>query len=532
MDLVSSFLIGIDVGSSVCKCMIVDDNLRPISQNAQPYPTRHPQNAAAEQNPEDWYRSACQAVRNCLDSGGIEPASVAGISIAGPAHSVALMDDAGNILHPTIHWSDLRSAPQAERLEEEYGDAIFAATLCRVNPAWTLPQLLWLRENKPAVYQRLGRILVVKDYVRYRLTGRYQTDVYDAIGTQLYNAHAGAWSPDLLEIVGLTEEMLPEARPATEISGGLTRAAARDCGLREGTPVAVGSGDSVVEAAGIGAIAPGHCVLKLGTSANVNLVMRDAKPHPGAIAYRHVVDPYWFAITATNSGTSTLLWFAETFCRSATERLAGQPAYRQVEALAADSVPGARGLLFHPYLQGERSPYWDPHLRGDFVGIHRQHRLKDFARAILEGVAYSLRDCFELVNTIGDSIDRLYLIGGGAENRLWSQIICNAIGRKLSKPVVQSAAYGAAILAGIATGVFHGWADALNVAKTACRGLAARRCVQAALRGGVRQVPGGGGGSPAACSATAAADSHRGAVDADPQYSFAQDTGCRCAWRL
>ena len=286
-----SFLIGIDVGSSACKCVIVDERLRPISQHGQLYPTRHPRYAAAEQDPQDWYRSACQAVRNCLDSSGINPASVAGISVAGPAHSVALMDGAGNILHPTIHWSDLRSAPQAERLEAEYGDAIFASTMCRVNPAWTLPQLLWLQENRPAVYQRLRRILVVKDYVRYRLTGRYQTDVYDAIGTQLYDVHAGAWSPDLLEIVDLTAEALPEVRPATEIGGGLTRAAARDCGLREGTPVAVGSGDSVVEAAGIGAIAPGHCVLKLGTSANVNLVMRDAKPYPGAIVYRHVVDP-------------------------------------------------------------------------------------------------------------------------------------------------------------------------------------------------------------------------------------------------
>ena len=458
----SSFLIGIDVGSSACKCMIVDDRLRPISQHAQSYPTQHPRYAAAEQDPEDWYRSACQAVRKCLDASGIAPARVAGISIAGPAHSVALMDEAGAILHPTIHWSDLRSTPQAERLETDCGDAIFAAAMCRVNPAWTLPQLLWLRENRESVFRRLRHILVVKDYVRYRLTGLYQTDIYDAIGTQLYDLRADAWSPALLEIIDLAEEALPQVLPATDISGVLTEAAARDCGLLKGTPVAVGSGDSVVEAAGIGAIEPGHCLIKLGTAANVNLVTGEAKPYSGAIVYRHVVDPHWFAITATNSGTSTLQWFAETFCRSSAQHPAGQPPHKQVEALAADSVPGARGLLFHPYLQGERSPYWDPHLRGDFVGIHRQHRLEDFARAILEGVAFSLRDCFELVNTFGGSIHQLYLIGGGAESQLWSQIVCDAIGRKLSKPVVQSAAYGAAILAGIATGLFDGWEDALK----------------------------------------------------------------------
>ena len=459
----SRFLVGIDVGSSACKCIIVDDRLRPISQGAQTYPTHYPQAAAAEQDPEDWYRSACQAIRSCLESSGIEPASVAGIAVAGPAHSVALMNGAGDILHPTVHWSDLRSTPQAERLETDCGDAILAAALCRVNPAWTLPQLLWLRENRHTIYRRLRRILVVKDYVRYRLTGLYQTDPYDAIGTQLYDVQAGAWSPALLDIVDLAEEALPEVRPATDISGGLTRAAARDCGLLAGTPVAVGSGDSVVEAAGLGAIEPGHCILKLGTAANVNLVMRAAKPYPGAILYRHVVDPHWFAITATNSGTSTLQWFAETFCRSATLYPAGQPAYQQVEALAADSVPGARGLLFHPYLQGERSPYWDPHLRGDFVGLDRRHRLEDFARAVLEGGAYSLRDCFELVSTFGESISQLHLIGGGAKSQLWSQLVCDVLGLPVLKPVEQSAAYGSAILAGIATGLFQDWADAQRV---------------------------------------------------------------------
>ena len=287
--------------------------------------------------------------------------------------------------------------------------------------------------------------------------------VYDAIGTQLYDVHAGVWSDALLNLVGLSKEWLPEVRPSGDICGGLTRAASRDSGLLEGTPVAVGSGDSVVEAAGIGAIAPGHCILKLGTAANVNLVMREPKPISGAICYRHVVDPYWFAITATNSGTSTLQWFAETFCRSEPAPTEARPIYQLVEDLAADSLPGARGMLFHPYLQGERSPYWDPHLRGNFIGLDRRHRLEDFARAVLEGVAYSLRDCFELVSSFDESISKLYLIGGGAKSRFWSQLVCDVLGRPLVKPPIQSAAYGAAILAGIATGVFRGWSDAQRI---------------------------------------------------------------------
>ncbi len=455
-----SFLIGLDVGSSACKCMIVDDGMRIICECAQSYPTCYPQSGYAEQDPEDWYQSACLAVRMCLESSGVEAASIIGVSIAGPAHSIALLDCAGSILRPTIHWSDLRSTRQTERLEDEHGDAIFETTYCRVNPAWTLPQLLWLKENQPTLYKRVRRILVVKDYVRYRFTGSFQTDVYDAIGTQLYDVQSDCWSDALLDLVGLAKECLPDIQPATELSGGMTRVAARDTGLRAGTPVAVGSGDSVVEAAGIGAIEPGHCILKLGTAANVNLVSQEPKRHSGAILYRHVVDPLWFAITATNSGISTLQWFAEAFGLAATSSAGASMMHRQVEALAADSEPGARGLLFHPYLQGERSPYWDPRLRGDFVGLVRRHRLEDFARAVLEGVAYSLRDCYELVTTFADSISKLYLIGGGAKSQLWSQLVCDIVGRPLVKPGVQSAAYGSAILAGIATGIFDGWPSA------------------------------------------------------------------------
>lgn len=460
-----SYLIGLDVGSSACKCMILDDGMRIICECAQSYPTYHPQSGYVEQYPEDWYRSACQAVRMCLEASGVESASIIGLSIAGPAHSVALMDSNGDILRPTIHWSDLRSTPQSERLEVDHGDAIYATTYCRVNPAWTLPQLLWLKENQPTLYKRIRRILLVKDYVRYRFTARFQTDVYDAIGTQLFDVDNDCWSDALLDLVGLAKECLPDILPATEHSGGLTRVAADETGLMEGTPVAVGSGDSVVEAAGIGAIESGHCVLKLGTAANVNLVMQEPKRHSGAIIYRHVVDPLWFAITATNSGISTLQWFAEAFGMAVKSRAGDRTMHRQIEDLAAESQPGARGLLFHPYLQGERSPYWDPRLRGDFVGIVRRHRLEDFARAVLEGVAYSLRDCYELVSAFADSISKLYLIGGGAKSQLWSQLVCDILGRPLVKPGVQSAAYGSAILAGIATGKFDGWSDAQKVHK-------------------------------------------------------------------
>ena len=260
-----NYLLGLDVGSSSSKCVIIDETGRIIAQASERYSTFYPCKNWAEQNPEDWYGAACTTIRRCLALSEVEPARIAGIAIAGPAHNVALMDEAGEVIHPTIHWSDLRSAAQSERLESAYGDLIFERSYCRVNPAWTLPQLLWLKENSPSIFSRLRRILVTKDYVRFRLTGQYLTDTYDAIGTQLFDLRTGAWSPELLELIGYRRDWLPEVLSATELGGKLTELAARDTGLGAGTPVAIGSGDSVVEAAGIGAIEPGHCVIKLGT---------------------------------------------------------------------------------------------------------------------------------------------------------------------------------------------------------------------------------------------------------------------------
>jgi len=202
----TDYLVGVDVGSSSCKVMLIDTNGKVLTSSAHPYPTTYPQIGWAEQQPEDWYQAACAAIRIALDATAIDPDDIIGMAIDGPAHNVALMDADGEVLYPTIHWSDLRSAPQCERLEAEMGDRIFEITNCRVHPSWTLSQLLWLKENRPDIWRKLRRILVTKDYVRYRFTGRYETDVYDAIGTQLYDPHRGQWSQALGELSSLSLE--------------------------------------------------------------------------------------------------------------------------------------------------------------------------------------------------------------------------------------------------------------------------------------------------------------------------------------
>lgn len=460
----SPLLLGVDVGSSDCKAMLVAPDGEIVASASQPYPTVYPRLGWAEQNPSDWYGAACAAIRACLKTADAAPERIRALAIDGPAHNVALLDAHGDVIRPTLHWSDLRSAPQSERLEAAMGERIFALTFSRVNPSWTLTQLLWLREHEPEHWSRLRHILVTKDYVRYRFTGEYLTDPYDAVGTQMYAVQAESWSAELCDLLDLDRKHLPRVCAPTEIAGALLPDAAADTGLLSGTPVLVGSGDSVIEAFGIGAVEAGDCIVKLGTAANVNIVCATPLPSKQSITYPHVMPAKWFTITATNSGASTMRWFRDTFCRLEVEqaRQQGISVYTLIDQLVEGAPPGADGLMFHPYLMGERSPYWNPHLRGDFVGISARHNAHHFARAILEGVAYSIYDCFQVMRELQQPIRHVSLIGGGAKSKIWREVICNVLGIPLRKPKVEDAAFGSALLAGIGAGVFESLTDAVQ----------------------------------------------------------------------
>jgi xylulokinase len=457
-------LLGVDVGSSGCKVTAIDLAGKVVANGAEAYATRYPRPGWAEQDPEDWVRSACTAIRRCLAGGQFAPQDVIGLAIVGPAHNVALMDAAGAILYPTIHWSDLRSIPQCERLEALCGQRIFQVTFQRVNPSWTLAQLLWLKENEPDVWAKLRRVLVTKDYVRYRFTGEYQTDVYDAIGLQLYDVEHDCWSAEMCDLIGFPAAWLPPVYPVSAIAGTLSPDAAAATGLPVGVPVAIGSSDVTVEAFGVGAIEPGHAIVKLGTAACVNLVTVRLRPSSKSLTYRHIVAGRGFTITATNSGAATMRWFRDVFGRyeSAQAGATGANVFELIGDLAAQAPPGCEGLLFHPFLMGERSPYWDPQLRADFVGIGAHHQIRHFARAILEGVAFSLRDCAGAVQELGEPIADYRIVGGGSKSPLWRQIICDVLGEPLIKPAVDDAAFGAALLAGVAVGVFADWRSAVE----------------------------------------------------------------------
>ena len=287
---------------SGCKVIALTPSGTVVAQGLKSYSTQRPRPGWAEQDPEDWYHGACMAIQACLETYRFNPKDVIGLSIDGPAHNTALLDSKSCILYPTIHWSDLRSQDQSNFITNNLGDRLFELTYQRANPSWTLSQLLWLRENEPSVWSKLSRIMVTKDYVAYRFTGSYHTDQYDAFGTQLYDIKANTWSEELCGFLGFNTNNLPTVLPPTSITGVLHKEAARDTGLIIGTPVAVGSGDSAVEAFGSGIIQPGQGVVKLGTAANVNLITSQPRPSSETITYRYILQNLWFSIAATNSG--------------------------------------------------------------------------------------------------------------------------------------------------------------------------------------------------------------------------------------
>ncbi|KPJ88476.1 MAG: hypothetical protein AMS17_05275 [Spirochaetes bacterium DG_61] len=454
------YLIGIDIGSSACKSTMIDEQGMEVATAEKSYPTYSPAPGWYEQDPEDWYRVACETVKFCVEKSGIDVRNVIGIAVDGPAHAFALLDSEGKSLGRVIHWSDLRAIEQARLLFEKYGKRIFDLTLQRASVASSPAQLLWLKENRPEICSRVQFLFVTKDFVRYRLTGTSVTDPYDAVGVQLYDIEKKQWSTDLSEIIDFPIDYLPKVSPSQKIAGFLLADPAREMGLLQGIPVAVGSGDSAVETLSIGAVSPGDCIVKLGTSANVEVITGRVCPSIEYMTYPYFIGESWISIAATNSGARTLSWFSDLICDLHKHHLSKENLYGELLNQAEAVEPGSAGLLFQPFLAGERSPYWDPNLRGQFIGVRIDHGGKHFIRAILEGVAYSLRDCFEVFKMNNVHVRKVRLIGGGTKSSLWCQIISDVLGMEVFLSARHGADIGSALIAGVATGVYSNFNEA------------------------------------------------------------------------
>ena len=445
-------LLGIDLGAGSLKASLITFDGALAGEGSHAVSTSAPKPGWSEQDPWDWWRAACAAVPAALARAGGDPKRIAAISFSAGAHTQVLEDRDGQVIRPAILWNDQRSGQQTKALRERADDRILQIGYNRANPTWTLPQMLWLKEVEPEVFRRVHRLYVAKDWLRSRFTGGFETDLIDGVGTLMVDARTGEWSDELCGLIGWPIASLPPIVQPKSPVGSVTAEAARATGLAEGTPVICGTSDTAVETYGAGMMRPGIGVAKLATAATVSVLSPHAVPHKEMINYPHVIPDHWYVITATNSCASAHKWLRDTFFRREGED--GSAVFDQMERLASAVPPGSEGLFFHPYLNGERSPHWDPLLRADFVGIGFNHGPGHFVRALYEGISYSLRDCLEVLRANGLGFATARLTGGGAKSALWRQTLADVLDVTVELPAVADASFGAALLAGVGIGVF------------------------------------------------------------------------------
>ena len=455
MSVEKNILLGIDFGTGGCKVTAIDFAGALLGEASVEYKTEFLHPGWSEQNPADWYDAMCKALQK-LRTNGVDLTRVLSVSFDGSTHNAVLLDEHMQPVRKTIMWTDQRSVEECKFLRENYGDLIFKTAYQQPAPTWTLPQLRWLNTYEPEILKKTAKILFVKDYVRFLVTGVAVTDYIEAEGTLFFDMAKLVWSEELAALAGVRMDQLPDLVKPADVVGHVTARAAGETGLPEGTIVVCGTSDSAVEDYGAGAIEPGDCIVKLATAGNVNIMT--AEPHPSAttLTYSHVVEGMWYSVSATNAAALCQRWMRDTLCQSEKQEaeLTGVNAFNLMDKLAESSCPGANGVFFHPYLQGERSPYWDAKLRSSFTGVSISSTKGDFIRALLEGVAYSLRDCYGSLEDMGLSVNRIFLIGGGARSRIWSEIVCNVFNLPLQIPHPGDASFGTALLAGVGAGVF------------------------------------------------------------------------------
>jgi xylulokinase len=455
----ATYLIGLDVGTSSAKAVLIDETGEVVSTVAPTYEFQTPRPLWAESDPEDWWQGSIQAIRSLVDKVGAE--QVAGIGLTGQMHGLVMLDAEGEILRPCIMWNDQRTGAQCEAITEKVGsERVLQLTGNPILPGFTAPKIAWVRENEPEVFDRVDKVLLPKDYVRYRLTGDFFTDVSDASGTSLLDVANRGWSDEMISALEIPSSWLPEVTESTVASTKISKDGAAATGLLEGTPVIAGGGDQAAQAVGCGIVKEGVVSTTVGTSGVVFAHSDEYRVDPeGRLhAFCHAVPGRWHLMGVMLSAAGSFQWYRNQLGQAemAAEAAGGSDAYDALTQLAAKAPPGAEGLLFLPYLSGERTPYPDPSARGSFVGLTLRHGKSHLTRAVLEGVSYGLNDSLSLMRRLGIEPDRVILSGGGARSPFWRQMLADVFSARCELVnATEGAAYGAALLAAVGAGVYE-----------------------------------------------------------------------------
>jgi xylulokinase len=445
------FWLGIDTGTGSTRALLLDSSGRQVAAFTAPHEAVHMERPGwAEQRPEDWAEAAFIAIRGVLAGAGAHGADIQGIGLSGQMHGLVMLDGAGSVIRPSLIWCDQRSQPQVDSINRTVGaDQVLASIANPVLTGFTLPKLLWARDHEPRHFECMRHMLLPKDYVRYRLTGEFATEVSDASGTALLDVVHRRWSSTMTARLSLDPGVLPAVRESIEVTGSVSTEAARLTGLTPGTPVVGGGGDQAASAVGNGIVVPGIASCTLGTSGVVFAHTEQAvwDPQGRVHTFCHAVPDKWHIMGVTQGAGLSLQWLRN--------QLAPSMDYDALTSEAASAPLGSQGLFWLPYLMGERTPHLDPTARGGWIGLTASHTRADLIRSVIEGVCYSQRDCLGIIESLGIPVNSIRVSGGGARSPFWRQILADV----LQKPVVclgnqEGSAYGAALLAMAGTGRF------------------------------------------------------------------------------
>jgi xylulokinase len=454
------YLLGLDVGTSSTKVVLLDARGRVVCTTAAAYEFRTPRPLWAESDPADWWRAAQRALQDLWAKSKVKPAEIAGVGLTGQMHGLVLLDAAGAVLRPCIMWNDQRTAKQCASITEKVGRArVLKLTGNPVLPGFTAPKIRWVAENEPEVFRRVAKVLLPKDYLRYQLTGEFFTDVSDASGMSLLDVAKRRWSDEMREACGVPRAWLPEVTESPVASAKISARAAKLTGLVAGTPVIAGAGDQAAGAVGCGIVRTGVVSCTLGTSGVVFAHADEYRPDPqGRLhAFCHAVPGKWHLMGVQLSSAGSLQWYKNALGGEETlrEKAGKGNAYDLLTTAAARVPAGAEGLIFLPYLTGERTPHPDPDARGVFFGLTLRHGKAHLTRAVLEGVTYGLRDSLELMRALGVRPKAVVASGGGARSAFWRQMLADNFETPLvTVSATEGSAYGAALLAGVGAGVW------------------------------------------------------------------------------
>lgn len=461
-----AYLIGIDIGTSGTKALAIDETGKVAASASADYPLFTPRPLWAEQRPDDWWQATCSCLRQVLTT--IPAAEVAGVGLSGQMHGLVMLDENDKVLRDAILWCDQRTGAQCEYITETVGRETLIAETCNpVLAGFTAPKIIWIRDHEPKTYAQARKFLLPKDYVRLRLTGEFATEVSDASGTSLLNVPQRQWSRPVLDKLQIDINQLPRVYESFEVSGKISAAGARATGLKAGTPVVGGGGDQAAGAVGNGIVQSGIISVSTGTS-GVIFAFADKPTVDPALrvhTFCHAVPGKWHIMGVVLSAGGSLRWYRDTLCAAECQVAAnmGIDPYELISREAATAPAGSEGLIFLPYLTGERTPYADPLARGAFVGLTLRHTRAHLARAVMEGVAYGLRDSLETLKTMEVSIGNVRASGGGARSDLWRQIQADVFRFPMSTiNVDEGPALGVALLAGVGAGLYSSVEEACS----------------------------------------------------------------------